>query len=279
MRGVGMDKNKPDLFLRHLSFFDSLPKNDVLSRRCACKPLYEYFMKLIFVVGKELLYLNKDSLKISHLLTRWKDVEVSLRSVDNPDEWDKLIKKINKIRSKVEHNDDYDPQINDLTDIREKALEFQKWIIQKGTDYHKNHVNFTFTQTFILNLRLTLNKAEYIMDLFEESKFELSMENEWYEELSVLYKRLIDREKEIIKGNKVKSLDLNDLMRLTRIIFFFEGKEYALLSKNICPVCGGNIRNTQKQYPSSDEEPPSEIYYRVGCDKCNYIVHDETINV
>lgn len=75
------------------------------------------------------------------------------------------------------------------------------------------------------------------------------------------------------------SFNLEKLIQIAKIISDFKGKEEILLRYSICPKCGGKVRETQRRFGGTEDDPmPDGVYLRVGCEKCDYELHSETID-
>ena len=104
-------------YLLILEDFDKVPKDTKYQRRAAFNCLWDYFQELILDVGVHLCGLYRVSLTISHLKTRWNKVKISLSAVEDPNEWDDLINKVDKLRQRTTHSDKEkrkDPIIEEL---------------------------------------------------------------------------------------------------------------------------------------------------------------------
>ncbi|OGM10733.1 hypothetical protein A2Z22_00755 [Candidatus Woesebacteria bacterium RBG_16_34_12] len=145
-------------FSRLLEIFDKQELNDIHGRRTAYKPLYEYFQRLIAEVGVRLCSLNRDIFNNYQLNGRWDVIKGCLILIEDAKIWDDLIHKMNKIRNGVEHKDNYDPELEMLKNIREKAPEFKTWVIRVGIEYFKTSINFTFIQSFYQLTNLYLSR-------------------------------------------------------------------------------------------------------------------------
>jgi hypothetical protein len=164
------DKNN-DEFSRRLEIFDRQELNDIYGRRTTYKPLYEYFQKLTLEVGVEYCNLNRSTLLNYQLNTRWAVIKDMLAYVENPKIWDELISHMYKIRNGIEHNDFYDPNPKQLTEIRTKASEFKEWIIRVASEYYKISINFTFKQSFYQISKRYLYEAESMSMAVKNSPF------------------------------------------------------------------------------------------------------------
>ncbi|OGM10732.1 hypothetical protein A2Z22_00750 [Candidatus Woesebacteria bacterium RBG_16_34_12] len=88
-----------------------------------------------------------------------------------------------------------------------------------------------------------------------------------------------DRLKKIEKLDDIERTDLEKLIQLVKIVYNFKGKEEILLKYSVCPKCGDKIKETQQYIGGSAEDEPAGVYYRVGCQKCDYLIHDETFDI
>jgi len=279
--------NEIDKYSRFLQIFDSLKLNDTSGRRTAYKPLYEYFQKLVLEVGVTLCNLDQNSLKISHLKTRWENVKSCLSYIEDPKEWDALINEINNIRQKVEHNDYYDPNSERLLEVRRKAPEFKDSVIRVAKEYYKKSKNFTFKEAFFHLSNLYIIEAEGLLEEYGieppyvvKTDYSLELEKYPYQQLSEIVKKLRERLGSIAKLEDVERSDLEELIQIVKIISHLRGKEEILLRYSVCPRCGGKIKETQKYVGGTPDDPePTAVYCRVGCEKCDYELHSETINI
>ena len=81
------------------------------------------------------------------------------------------------------------------------------------------------------------------------------------------------------KEDELKKSDLDNLLFITRLVARFQGRDDMLVHLNRCPKCGGNIRQTSHTigYKSYDSDEPTGEKYRIGCDKCNYTLDEDTV--
>ena len=284
-----MTEKKDDHHSRLLELFDNLGLKDIYERRVAYKPLYEYFQKLILEIGVRLCGLNQNSLRIAHLKTRWENIKYCLGYIEDPRVWEDLINKVNNIRQKVEHNDYYDPKQNELIEIRNKAPKFKEWIIRVAKEYYKKwkSKDFTFKEAFYHLSNRYIEEAEWILQEYGKnppyaatSDYALDLEEYSYPQLSELTVVLKKRLKKVAKLEDIERSDLEILIQIVKIISHFKGKEEILLRYSICPKCGGKIKETQRYLGGTYDDPePDRIYYRVGCEKCDYVLHSEIIDI
>jgi len=270
-----------DKYHEYLENFDFSRKDTFVSRRLAYKPLYEFFKRIVFYVGVNLCYLHERTFKNLHLKPIWVDLKPRLFQIDNQlDEWDILIKQIDNIRQDVEHNQDYDVNQNILQNIRDKAPEFRTWILNTGRKYYKKSKNFTFKETLYNQLNYFLHEAEILIREYgEKPPFLSNLNEEDYTKIPQLLIGIKSIEKEVSKLKEISSSDLLDFIKLIRVVTKFRCIEEGLLSKSICPKCGKKIIETQKNVGGEYDGPPDMIHYRIGCEKCDYIVNEETIDL
>lgn len=261
--------------------FDTQSLDNIASRRMAHKPLYDYFQRLLRDAGVKKCGLDDNAIKNTHLPVRWVHVRSCLECVDNPKKWDELINSIQKIRSKIEHNDYYDPKESSLNKIREKIPEFTEWIIHVSEDYFKKSNNFTLKESFCYNLNLNINKAEMILEEYcNDSSEEHPIDfNDYCSDLCKLMRVSKERLKEISNIEDIQRSDLENLIQMGKIISRFDTQEDVLIELGMCPKCGGKIKTTQNYLSGSavDSEPYG-AYYSVGCKDCSFLIHDEVIH-
>ena len=271
---------------RMLQTFDSIDLDVDYQRRVAVKPLYDYFQTLILEVAVRFCGQNRNSLKNCHLKTRWEIVKSSLRIIEDPTKWDNLVESIHNIRSKVEHNDYKIPKKEALLQIRQLAPSFKDWILRVGKQYHRESSGFSFIQKFLLTSDWYIKETDRMLDIYGEKppyliEGDVFMEEEHsYERMKSLKDYLESRIQEIDGINDLVSDDFDNLIDLIRIIEHLNAKEDVLLKYSICPKCGGRIIETERAVGGSLDDPmPSAIIYRGGCERCDYEVHSETIQL
>jgi hypothetical protein len=253
----------------------------------ACKPLHDFFQLLLREVGVTLLGLDKNSLGIYHLKTRWENIKILLSYIEEPKAWDDLVNEMNNIRQRVEHDDYYDPRPEELKKIRGKLPGFKEWILHVGREYYKKSKNLTFKQSFYRILAHHVREADWLIQEYGETTPHVAKSDssiftgkESYAEL----KELVEASKKWLNGasemGELQHSDLNNLISLIRIISRIRGKEETLLSYSVCPKCGGKIVETQREFGGSEYRPePTGFICRVGCEKCDYELYRETIDI
>lgn len=282
-----MNQEGNDILSNQLRIFDSLKLSDITERRMACKPLYDFFQILVKEAGVGLLGLDKNSLSVYHLKTRWENIKIHLSFIEDPKPWDSLINGMHNIRSKVEHDDYYDPEAGNLKRIRKKAPEFQEWLFRIAKEYYKKSKNLSFKQSFYRMLDYYARDAEWLISEYgektphvAESDFSILSGKDSYLELKELAEA---SRKRLASASEIADLersDLDNLINLVRIISKIKGKEEILLNYSVCPKCGGKIVETQHEFGGSEYDPaPTGFVYRIGCEKCDYVIHKEMINI
>lgn len=272
-----MNKSSQDEFDELLQHFDNQAKNTKHSRRASVNYLWDAYMNLLFEVGIKLCGFYKESLDSVHLSRRWIQIKKPLSIVGDPESWDYLIKKLNGIRQRVQHNSNFDPKINDLNKIREKAPEFKEWTIKIGKEFFKKSKNFTFKDRFHSEYEWAIRDAELLLHIFGEDPYiSFKFDSRW-DEISNLKDVMKERLTQIDRIKEILFEDLSNLLHLKELISIFSGREDMVLHLNRCPKCGGNIINTTQYFGGNRDDPePNGFHYRVGCEKCDYYLDDGT---
>jgi len=224
-------------------------------------------------------------LQNSHLNSRWITLQRCLNSITQTQGWDLLIKKMSNIRDDTVHIDHYIPKSSELKKIREDAPKFKDWLIKSATEYYKKSKNFTFKEKFYLFLENYISVANTIFELYGE---DYPLENEIdvfpepisripYHELKKYVEFLNQRLKELAKLDDITREDLEKLIAIVETTAFIKGREPISLRNNRCPRCGGEIKEIEAPIGSNDEYAQG-IYYRVGCENCNYVLHEDTVD-
>lgn len=261
-----------------LSHFDSTITENPFLLRCSVTPLYEFYNKILFQVGRDFCGYTEELLIKYGLKTRWNFISVNLRIVEECKQWDKIINKLDFDRNEVSHNDKYIPKIEDMKKIRDSSTDFMKFTIEIGKKYQEKSKNFTFKEHFYDNLFFNLQDGNALIKEFGNTPFiAFEHENLWNEFLTVIGQLYSP----IMKANKLDELNksqLDNLLYLSKLIGRFRGREDMTLHFNRCPKCGGNIRQTTHPigYKSDDSDEPTGEKYRMGCDKCNYTLDEGT---
>jgi len=268
-----------------LENFDAIELDNITSKRMAQQVLYDYFQKLTLEIGIS-IGLNKEMLQGGHLNSRWITLKRCLNSITQTQDWDSLIEKMVKIRNATSHIDYFIPQSSELKKIREEAPKFKEWIIKFAKEYYKKSKNFTFKEKFYLFSQNYISVAEMIFkdygeDYPLESKLDIFPEpisRIPYHELKKYVKYLNQRLKELAKLDEITRDDLEKLIAIVETTAFIKGREEISLQSSKCPRCGGEIKETEAPIGSNDEYAQG-IYYRVGCENCNYVIHEDTVDL
>ena len=273
---------KQNILEDSLNTFDSLELDNLVQRRMAFKPLYDFFQILIKEVGVNFLGLDANSMRSYHLKTRWENTKIHLAMIEDPKSWDGLINEVYNIRSKVEHNEYHDPNASRLKIIRKKAPEFYEWIIKAGKEYYRKSKNFTFKQSFFSMLDWYVKESEIIFREFGDNppyvakkEYPSLSDEEPYEELKEVIKVIRERLSNFKTDDDFKRSDLDNLVNVVKIITEIRARETMLLKHSICPKCGGKIIESEKSYGYEDQ---GGVIYRVGCEKCDYEIHSESFD-
>lgn len=260
-----------------LSHFDNTISDNPLLIRCAVTPLYEYYNKLLFEIGKNFCEFDEKLLIKYGLKTRWSFISFKLQKIEDCSYGRKIITKLDFERNEVGHNDKHIPNINDLKKIRKKSSDFKKWVIDIGKKYQEKNKNFTFKEKFYDDYFFTIKDGDSLIREFENNPYiSFEYENLW-NELRNTVRKLYSP---IIKFNKledIKKSDLDNLLFMTKLIWRFKGREDMILHLNRCPKCGGKIIETSREFGGTIDDPePDGFHYRVGCEKCDYYIDKGT---
>lgn len=269
-------------YLERLEEFDKLIKDNTISGRTVCGPLYDYFCGLIWTVGVTYCDISMGVINPPLLKGRWAIVKDLLKDIEDSSSWDGLISELDEYGDWVRHSHEKEPQIKRLKEIRKKAIEFRDWVITVGDRYYEKSKNFTFKQMFYKNLRVYRIHAEILLATYFRKDFKKGAPTPYEQHMEKRISKLLDETKTLedrLKKEEITASDLDNLVELVAIISSFNGRENALLSLRICPKCGSKIEETQSSYGQYSDGSPTGIYYRVGCKDCDYVVHDETIAI
>lgn len=269
----------------YLKTYDSLSKGEFAQRRLAAKALYQYYQCLLLVIGYKFCGCPKGRLITFQLKPRWKEITRTLNLDETEiNEWNKIIKSLNDVRNEVDHNDHYNPSVETLDKIRDKSEDFAAWLIKTAkTAYYKDYSLLQF-----LKFQLSLNK-DHLNWKYEEygDKPYITTEYEYRERSSDIAYELIPDiservEKRLEEITDLKDFTTDDLELLLNLVGYYaelECREYIMISQGICPKCGGEIATTSNYFGGGYDEPPSGVYIRVGCKKCEYILNEESYGI
>lgn len=266
-----------------LSFFDSLNLEDNYTRRAAFKPLYDYFQVLLYEVACRYCSQDKNCLKNQGLEARWNMLN-NVESLFEGDieRWKQIIHQIQNVRSRVEHNDDFIPEKSVLVDLRKNAPDFTQWLIEAGQKYYAKSANLSFIEEFNRKLLWYLSQADAVMEQYgEDIPFfaKISFQQEDYATLEALRETLGARKSGIHTLRDLKKEDLDNLSKLITRIERFDAQATTLLHFNVCAKCGGKISQTDTYVLGMNSSVPIAVVCRIGCEKCDYEVNRETIDL
>lgn len=154
--------------------------------------------------------------------------------------------------------------------------------------FPKKMRSYGFKQSFYQITNFYLREAEALFSEYGESPpyvsksdYSIEFEDSSYQQLTELGNLLNDRLQKIKKLEDIERTDLEKLIQLVKIVYNFKGKEEILLRYSVCPKCGDKIKETQEYIGGGTENnpEPTGVYYRVGCQKCDYLLHDETFDI
>jgi hypothetical protein len=207
--------------------------------------------------------------------------------IEDPNQWNDLVYGLNNMRSRVEHNDYRYPSKTALSGLRSQAEEFKDWILKVGRLYHSKSERFSFAQKYSALSRWYIGEADWMLHLYGERipyvaqrGYVPSGEEHPYEKLKSARDVLESRIREIGGIDDIKHDDLDNLVDLVREVERLKAKEEILLQQSVCPKCGGKIVQTERAVGGSPDDPmPYAVLYRVGCNKCDYELDRETIEL
>lgn len=284
---LNLNKPSQDEFDDLLQHFDNIAKNTKPSRRASVNYLWDAYMELLFVVGVKLCGFYAESLDSVHLARRWRQIKQSLSIVEDPKNWNYLITKLDGIRQRVQHNSNFDPNLDELNVVREKAPDFKKWIINTGKKFYKVSKKLDLVDDIKRKMSYYTSEAEIMLAHFGTEKipyvaryaYEPYIKEDIYSSIPKLKKILEKREFKIRDISDVNQSDFETLVGLIEITSKLNAWEDALLKDNICPKCGGKISQTQDDSGGSYDEPPTSVHYRIGCDSCDYELMTESYSI
>jgi len=152
-------------------------------------------------------------------------------------------------------------------------------------NYHLQSKNYTFKDTFYKYSEHYITEAKIILSEFGENTpyavcDELEFLEDAYQQLPILMTYL-KRRIQLSKLENIEVMDLENLIKIVKIVSNFKGNEETLMSNGICPKCGGEIKETQTYFGGGTEYQPEPdgIFIRIGCQKCDYEVYQDIINI
>jgi hypothetical protein len=271
---------------KRLEKFDDLMKNpDEPNRKFAYQLLEEHFGFFIDKI-RESCKVRDKQFDLAKMQSNWKTLRNKFQDIIPHSElqpWDKFFNRrtgFPKYRNELVHKTNYTPpSVKELEYWRGKAVPFVGFIISANKEY-KQQV-FTLTETIE-------NYLYRLLRMIESYSTDTKMIKDPYFFKDTVTKEelpnLMQRVQNTIRANKdireQKPTELREIIILIDVVGRLEGREYTFLENDICPLCGNMIEETQDAYGGSMDDPqPTTIYYRVGCSKCDFLLHDESINI
>lgn len=270
------DQYSPDDLL---ILFDKIISDNPYYRRVAVKPLCDYYKALLLKIAVTYFECDKKLMMNHGLLTRWNFIKIRLQTeVKDCDQWDDIFTKLNEYRNQVEHGDEIFPKKKELKDLRDKIPEFQKWIITNSRQFFKKIKNLSFKDRFYSEYEWIIREADALLHEFgDDPHISFEFDSRW-NNVSVLKDAMKEKLTQVDKIKEIEYDDLNNLLQLKELISLFRGREDMLLHQSRCPKCGGKITSTNTSFGGTPDDPePDGIYYRVGCEKCDYYLDSDTI--
>ncbi len=270
-----------------LAAFDNIDLDDKYLRRLAVKPLHDFFQILLLEVGVNHCHLLRDTLHNYPVSARWRDVQHCLELIgEDTDVWTQTINTLHKMRRKNEHNDYHYPKKRALLFVRESAEKFMDWILSAGTEYLRQSKGFSFIQKFESHARAYIRRTDYILHQYGEktpysvSEDILAIDDDPYPRLKPIRDTLELRMAAIRSIQDLTAEDLDCLIDIVKEIERLDAREDAYVKYRVCPKCGSKIVETQTAIGGSPDDPvPSAIRCRVGCEKCDFELFSETVEI
>ena len=169
--------------------------------------------------------------------------------LEDSTEWDVTIRILQKMRNKSNHSDDHYPEKKNLQAVRQRAIEFRKWIILAGAEYTRRSKGFPFIGKYIEYSRTYCRRASKIPSLVKEQG------------------SFMQRLNEINDLHDITGEDLVRLISFVREVERYDQREFT------CPKCGGRLGEILE--PLGLVGVPDEFILVIACDSCNYIKSEE----
>jgi hypothetical protein len=274
------EKNPDEKLNAYLNVFDKSDLENEYARRMAFKPLYDYMQTLILETAVYFCGQNKNCLRNQGLEARWNTLKNIPSLMDDSEKWEQFIRQVQNLRSAVEHNDDYFPEKSALATVRKQIPEFTEWLVATGRKYYDASRGFSFIQEYSFLSHRYVLQADCIIDQYGEQPPFLEgadlQEND-YSTVKPLKEKIASRVSEIKTIEDLQKEDFTDLIQLVIVTERLEALESAFLHFRICPKCGAKIVETHRNVGGRFDDEPTAVVYRVGCEKCDYELNNETI--
>jgi hypothetical protein len=275
-----------DYLERLLSNYKKLSKKDMSERRMAVKPLYDFYQRLLLEVGVKYFHLPQDTLLNYGLQSRWSIVKKYLEVMKRKtNDWDKIVRDLQKIRRSNEHNDFFDPDKKVLETAFERASQFIEYLLSAGEEYIRQSEGLTVIDQYRRITREYSMRTSMILRQYGSMTPE-SVKQDLHPRDSKIYSNFVPM-RDTIQGRipELKSIrdlsgdDLNLLFTLVREVERIDARENAYIQFGVCPRCGGKIVETERYLGGNEDEPPDAVHVRIGCNKCEFNVIDETMDI
>lgn len=270
-------------FIRKLN-----PGNNHVEARMYLKTLYELYQRIILEAFSNILPHSNDSILSKDLKKRFEELtvlmEIAKIEKTSIKKWETRITGLSIERNKIEHNDLYVPSLGKFTPLDMMLKEFDEF--KEYLNWLRNEYKSKFS-TLDLNSKIKLIKEALLNDLaikFERTTLEKNSDVKTIKRVQTTDHILKELEPidELLKITMWPIFQnykaLSELITLVGGIYYLEGRETAYISMEICPKCGGKIKQTVKNGGIS-EDGPSYVHLRVGCSSCEYTLNDETISI
>ncbi|VVB57037.1 Uncharacterised protein [uncultured archaeon] len=265
-------------FQEYLDLYDRSVIDHPYARRATFKYLDDFYRNILIGVGTRLCKISPGDFHYVGGAGAWKVIGYYFVSEPSHSDWEKLFGMLDYARNKIEHGQpQFNLPANQMKELREKAPLFRDWVISAGNKFHENSNNFTFKSVFFRTLKNYVNDVERLIPIMKkQSKYPI-IEDHLLSPISDALETSKKRLAEFDSESEITTEDLHNLEQLIRYSGAYSGREDVLLSSSICPECGGKITTTSHSFGSrgEDGEPVGE-YWRIGCDKCDYIVEQDT---
>ena len=261
-----------DLLSELIEYFDSQNLDNKIHCRYAFKSLFDYCQNIFLSIGPVFTELPRNYFSKISLKQKWNFIEPYLIKIEVPQLGREVVNKLNSIRQKIEHNDEYFPEKKDLNNLRQQLPKFYNWLIPILKEYDREKNKKTVKHQIYEELFNVMINADWIFELYGKklpyvAKFDgtTSIENNFqYNRLFRLTDQIRNRLNSI-EIEEIRIRDLKNLLKMREYMSDFHGKEYLLRCQGICPKCGGKIIESEEVYITSDGEFPLYI-----CKDCGF---------
>lgn len=287
-----MTKNEdkhPNFYLEGYKMFENR-LSDENSRNFAYQLLYKWYFHWIKIAAK-FCELPKSAIEYHAINRTWGRVREILESENKTvkfDGWNNIFKNMAHYRDPIAHKLSGDPPSEkEILKWRHSAENFPKFLTNPIRNYRKslptvkmaNHLA-ELVEKYIWradSLLREYGKEDIPFVLHDPYAFDDSFD---YSDLPDVIKRLKTKIRKIDNITKYSLNDISDIIKIVEFISIFRGREYTYIEKSVCPKCGGEIQETSSYYGGNEMDPePTGLTYRVGCNKCDYTLNVETIDL